>query len=135
MPLPGWVRPLIAGAVAVSLARTGTLTAVPIAVVALSAAALVGEMDCPATIWIGGAGVLFPSWPGAAMTLLIPVGRMVMPAPMVPCLTRKVMTFAAGSVLEPCELIDRVVPLMVPVPDWPMMSALASSDDRSHVVV
>ena len=69
------------------------------------------------------------------MTLLIPVGRMVMLRPTVPCLTRKVMTFAGGSVLVPGEGIDRVVPLMVPVPDWPMTSALASRDDRSHVVV
>lgn len=45
------------------------------------------------------------------------------------------MTFAAGSVLDPCELIDRVVPLMVPAPDWLTMSALASRDDRSHIVV
>ena len=54
---------LIVGAVAVSLARTGTLTALPW-VVAVSLTALVGEIDCPLTIWIGGAGVLFPSWPG-----------------------------------------------------------------------
>ncbi|MFC7639771.1 hypothetical protein ACFQX6_00940 [Streptosporangium lutulentum] len=61
--------------------------------------------------------VLFPSWPGEAITLLIPVGRMVMLPPAVPCLTWKVMTFAAGSALVPCEGIDRVLPLMVPVPD------------------
>ena len=58
-----------------------------------------------------------------------------MPRPVVPGLTRKVMTFGAGSLLVPAEVIDNVVPLMVPLPDWPTTSALASSDDRSHVVV
>lgn len=79
--------------------------------------------------------MLFPSWPGEAMTLLIPVGRMVMLFPTVPCLTWKVMTFAGGSVLVPDEGIVRVLPEMVPAPDWLTTSALASRDDRSHVVV
>ncbi len=69
------------------------------------------------------------------MTLLMPLGRMVMLRPAVPCLTRKVMTLGAGSVLVPGEGIVGVVPPMVPAPDWLTTSALASSVEMSQVVV
>src|SRR5262245_48167047 len=59
---------------------------------------------------------------------------MVMAPPMVPCLTRKVMTCGGASALPPGEGIVRVLPLILPAPDWPTTSADASSEDTYHVV-
>ncbi|MFI6182975.1 hypothetical protein ACIA8R_46130 [Nonomuraea sp. NPDC051191] len=51
------------------------------------------------------------------MTLLMPLGRMVMLRPTVPGLTRKVMTVGPGSVLPPGDRTVRVK--VLPGAIWP----------------